>query len=192
MRELRKFRVYLDNCCFNLPDGEGAKPDVDPETKAKLNIKKRIAENDLNMVTSVVLEYENSGNPSSAKKKEIKNFFKLSKEYVDKREDVVSIAKEFNAKGIKPKDALNLACAVYADCDFFISTDEELLQFRDNRIRVISPADFSRIQADQGAPIVINESHDYIEWQKDLYKDMSVEDLLGAASDWKDTASQEM
>ena len=177
---MRKFRVYLDNCCYNRPYDDQARPGIELEAKAKLYIQKLIAENDVNMVSSVFLEYENDANPSSTRKKAIKNFLPLAKEHVDKREDVVSIAQEINAKGIKPIDSLHLASAIYADCDFFITTNDELLAYKDNRIRVINPTDFRNENAQHVVLLVPKESFDYTEWQKDLYKDLSVEEIFAS------------
>lgn len=44
--------------------------------------------------------------------------------------------------GIKYKDACHVACAIYAGCDFFISTDMRLLKYTNEKIVMLSPVDF--------------------------------------------------
>ena len=56
-------------------------------------------------------------------------------------------AKAVQYLGIKPKDALHIACAAVADCDFFITTDKGILKKLDafEKVRVISPINFINI-----------------------------------------------
>lgn len=49
---------------------------------------------------------------------------------------------ELKKTGIKTKDALHIASAIAANCDYFISTDIRLLKSNDTRIKVINPVDF--------------------------------------------------
>jgi predicted nucleic acid-binding protein len=43
---------------------------------------------------------------------------------------------------IKPKDSLNIACAIVSNCDYFITTDIKLLNKNINGIKIINPMDF--------------------------------------------------
>jgi len=45
------------------------------------------------------------------------------------------------AKGIKPADATHIACAITAGCDYLITTDDRMLKFKDERIKIITPTD---------------------------------------------------
>jgi len=42
-------------------------------------------------------------------------------------------------------DSLHIACAIYAKCDYFISTDDRILKYKDNKIMIIDPIDFIKI-----------------------------------------------
>jgi predicted nucleic acid-binding protein len=46
---------------------------------------------------------------------------------------------------LKAKDATHLSCAITAQCDYFITTDDRLLKHSDNRIDIIDPTDFVKI-----------------------------------------------
>ena len=109
-------------------------------------IQQQITENKILLITSVILEFENNDNPYDFKKTVINDFLKYSSEFIDKSEEVLSIAREISQKRIKTKDASYLACAIYAKCDYFITTDDKLLRYRDERIRIISPVDFIMLE----------------------------------------------
>ena len=141
-------KVYLDNCCYNRPYDDQLQLRIEMETKAKLSIQQQIVDKKILLVTSVILEYENNDNPYEMRKRVISDFLKHSSSYVDKSDEVVRIAQEINQKGIKPKDAAHLACAIHAGCDFFLTTDDRLLKYKDGRLRIINPVDFIMMDGD--------------------------------------------
>ena len=141
-----KFKVYLDNCCYNRPYDDQTQLRIELETKAKLHIQQQIIKKNLTLVSSIILDFENKDNPYELRKLTISDFLKNSSEYVDSSEEVIKLANEINLKGIKTKDASHLACAIYAKCDYFLTTDDKLLKYSDNRICTISPVDFIMIE----------------------------------------------
>ena len=44
--------------------------------------------------------------------------------------------------GVKYKDACHVASAIFAECDYFISTDKRLLKYLTDEITMIDPVDF--------------------------------------------------
>ena len=143
---MNDIKVYLDNCCFNRPYDDQKQLRIELETKAKLYIQQQIVEKKLLLVSSVILEYENTKNPYQARKTAINDFFRHASDFVAQSDEVINMAKEFMKKGIKTKDASHLACAIYAKCDYFITTDDKLLKFKQDKIRIISPIDFISIK----------------------------------------------
>ena len=141
-----KLKIYLDNCCFNRPYDDQTQLRIELETKAKLHIQQQIIEKKLKLVSSVILEFENNDNPYHIRKITINDFLKNASEYVDKSEDVLKTAREISKKGVRTKDASHLACAIYAKCDYFLTTDDKLLKHKDARIRTINPVDFITIE----------------------------------------------
>lgn len=63
---------------------------------------------------------------------------------IDKAKDIKSKADEIMRTGVKMKDAYHVACAIYADCDFFFTTDDRLLKYTSNEIQMLNPIDFVR------------------------------------------------
>jgi len=135
-------KIYLDVCCFNRPYDDQTQLRIELETKAKLHIQQQIVEDKLSLVSSVILEFENENNPYPLRKLAISDFLRHAKEVIEENDSVVILAKEINATGVKPKDASHVACAIQAGCDYFLSTDDRLLKFRDSRIQIMNPVDF--------------------------------------------------
>lgn len=53
-------RIYLDNCSYNRPYDDQSQMRIYLETQAKLHIQNMIKQNKLKLVTSYVIDYENS------------------------------------------------------------------------------------------------------------------------------------
>ena len=51
-------------------------------------------------------------------------------------------AAEIMQTGVKFKDACHVASAVYAKCEYFISTDKRLLKYKSEAIKMVSPIEF--------------------------------------------------
>ena len=44
--------------------------------------------------------------------------------------------------GVKTKDVYHVACAIYANCDYFFTTDDRLLKYATDEIQIVNPIDF--------------------------------------------------
>jgi len=132
----------MDNCCFNRPYDDQVQPKVAIETLAKLYIQELILKHELDIVWSYILKFENSCNVFEAKKEAIAKWECLSIRFVEKSDSVISLAHEIKTTGIKPADSLHLACAITAQCDYFITVDNRILKYHDNRIVICNPVDF--------------------------------------------------
>jgi len=47
---------------------------------------------------------------------------------------------------------------------------------------------FGAVQTERFISLIIKEPFDYTKWQKDLYNDMTADELFSAAANWKETA----
>lgn len=140
-------KIYLDNCCFNRPYDDQTQIRISLETQAKLYIQDLVKKKEVDLVTSYILWYENSQNPYETKRITIGEFIqKNSTEYIDidKSDIIKSKAEEIMKTGIKIKDAYHIACAVYASCDCFLTTDDRLLKYRTDEIQMLNPIDLIR------------------------------------------------
>jgi predicted nucleic acid-binding protein len=116
-----KYRIYLDSCCFNRPYDDQSQPRVRFETQAKLHIQNMVFEREVELVWSYVLKYENSRNPFEAKKRTIAQWEKLSSLFVTMSDEIVATAEIIRSTGVKNTDALHVACAIAANCNYFIT-----------------------------------------------------------------------
>ena len=137
-----KCRIYLDNCCFNRPYDDQTQTRVRFETQAKLHIQKMVFERKVELVWSYVLKYENSRNPFEAKRSAIAGWEKLSSLFVSMSDEIVATAEKITTTGVKNTDALHVACAIAATCQYFITVDKRLLGYTDSRIIICNPIEF--------------------------------------------------
>jgi predicted nucleic acid-binding protein len=115
------------------------------ETEAKLFIQQAILQNRFELVWSYILDYENSANPYHNRKQAIAKWKQIAVMDIDATETVLNCGRSIMLKGIKKKDALHIACAIEAKCDYFLSTDKKLLKTAFEDIIAISPIDFIKI-----------------------------------------------
>ena len=137
-------RVYLDNCCYNRPFDEQAQLRVVLETLAKLNIQQQMRDGVLEYAWSSVLDFEISKSRFLDRSLQIMPWAKGAVINVQIDDSIRFRAKEFEANGLKAMDALHVACAEAAECDWFFTTDRGILKKARNLIsmRVANPIEF--------------------------------------------------
>ena len=142
---MKKYRIYLDNCCFNRPyDGQTSLL-IQLETEAKLFVQQAILHKTFELVWSYILDYENAANPYNNRKLAIAKWKNTAVLDIDASETIVNLGKQIMLKGVKKKDALHIACAIEAKCNYFLTTDKKLLKTSFNKIIVINPIDFIKL-----------------------------------------------
>ncbi|MDR1277827.1 MAG: PIN domain-containing protein [Treponema sp.] len=47
---------------------------------------------------------------------------------------------------IRLNDALHIACAIESQCEYFITTDEDLTNKKIDEIKIVNPIDFIRLE----------------------------------------------
>jgi predicted nucleic acid-binding protein len=90
-------------------------------------------------------DYENSVNPYEERKKNIADWRYVATIRVAPSDEISDRAKTFIERGFKPKDALHVACAIQAQCNYFLTTDKGILSKSLGQIKLINPLDFIRI-----------------------------------------------
>ena len=142
MTLMTKPKLYLDNCCFNRPFDDQSQLLVRLETEAKLFIQNGIKNGTFELVWSYILDIENNANPHFQRKENIAPWKYLSTVMIEESESVLLRAENYKRQGLKPKDALHVACAVDAASDFFITTDRGILKKRFSEISISNPIEF--------------------------------------------------
>ena len=144
---MSKFKIYLDNCCFNRPFDDQSQIRIHIETEAKLHIQREITKGNLQLVWSYILDYENSANPFEFRKTSISEWKKKAFAFVEESDSVLKQAKTIKNYGLKAKDALHITCAIEAECDYFITTDDGIINKGAvvKQIEILSPVDMITI-----------------------------------------------
>ena len=140
-------KIYLDNCCYNRPYDDQSQIRISLEAQAKIYIQTMIETGNFKLVSSYMLIYENSRNRIETKRKAIEQFIKDNTAiYIDDSysEEVEHVAIEIQQTGVKSADAIHVACAILAKCDFFITTDDRLLKYKSDLISIVDPVEFIR------------------------------------------------
>ena len=140
-------KIYLDNCCYNRPYDDQSQIRISLEAQAKIYIQTMIETGKFELVSSYMLIYENSRNRIETKRKAIEQFIKDNTAiYIDDSysEEVEHVAIEIQQTGVKSADAIHVACAILAKCDFFITTDDRLLKYKSDLISIVDPVEFIR------------------------------------------------
>lgn len=140
-------RLYIDNCCFNRPYDSQRLIRNRLETEAKLYIQSCILEDHYDLVWSYIIDFENSENPYSAQKEEISTWRDVAKIHIIESESIIIRAENIQMHQIKSKDALHISCAIEAGCNFFLTTDDKLLNKDEliQQLKIISPIRFIEI-----------------------------------------------
>lgn len=139
----KNMKLYLDNCCYNRPFDDQTQLKVHLEAQAKLYIQSKIKNGDYQLVWSYILDYENGKNPFIEKRTAIQPWKEIASEFIaEESKEILSYAQSLKSKGIKTFDALHIACAVAAKCDYYLTTDRKLLRTHLSEIKIISPVQF--------------------------------------------------
>jgi predicted nucleic acid-binding protein len=141
---MAKIKIYFDNCTYNRPFDDQTQIRIALETEAKKHIQQLIVEKNIDLVYSYINRLENDDNPFTTRKNAINDFFTNGVFYIDAShaEAVEEKAAVIMQGGIKPRDALHIACAIESNCDYFITTDKQLLRHTPNGIVVCTPIQF--------------------------------------------------
>ena len=145
---MAKMRVYLDNCTYNRPFDDKDQLSIQMEAEAKLKIQADIRSGVYELVWSYMNAHENAENPYDDKKEAIALWEHIAVFMCPPNEKILENGKQLQQIGIKPKDALNLVCALESGCRYFITTDKTLLRKAGliSGLEVINPIDFIRNQ----------------------------------------------
>jgi len=136
-------RVYLDTSVYNRPFDDQTQPKVFLETQAVILILQMVEAKLIELVSSLVLEYENSRNPFPVNQQSMEQYLQIATLRVLLDENIRVRAKQLEQQGIKAIDALHVACAEASQSDYFITCDKRLInRCQGLTLKAINPTDF--------------------------------------------------
>ena len=127
---MSKLKIYLDNCCYNRPFDDLSQTKINNEAVAKMFIQSLIKYNNRDHILNFVNEYS--------------EFFVGQ----NREREILPLTHKIMESGIKLKDAVHLACSIFTKCDYFITTDKRVLNYKTNKINLANPINFVEIWRD--------------------------------------------
>ncbi len=124
-------KIYLDNCCLNRPFDDQSQIRIRLESEAKLKIQEEVQSGKLQLVWSYILDYENNKNPYQERKIRIKTWKNYAIMDIEESAEIIATAELLNQKGIRRIDSLHISCAIFAKCEYFLTTDDKILKLAD-------------------------------------------------------------
>ncbi|BAT55690.1 hypothetical protein NOS3756_46830 [Nostoc sp. NIES-3756] len=136
-------RVYLDTSIYNRPFDDQTQPKIFLETQAVILILQMVEARLIELVSSSVIVYENSRNPFIVNQQSMERYLQIAALKVLVDENLKKRAEQLEQQGIKPIDALHVACAEASQSDYFITCDRRLINRCQNlSLVVINPNNF--------------------------------------------------
>jgi predicted nucleic acid-binding protein len=135
--------LYLDTCCFNRPYDDQTQNRIRIETEAKLALQELIRQKKVTLIWSYVLDFENKFNPFPERATAIQLWRNLALTRVRETRQIIDLGRELAKLGLKTFDALHVACAISANANIFVTTDDTLLRKLKGHFDIIAlpPAD---------------------------------------------------
>ncbi|MCL2775635.1 MAG: hypothetical protein FWD71_20160 [Oscillospiraceae bacterium] len=141
-------KIYLDNCCYGRPFDDLTQEKIKNEAIAKMYIQSLIKYKSLALYSSFMLFHEINDIPFTSNQEHILKFVtEYSSFFIseDRGKDIKPISEDIMKTGIKKKDAVHLACAIIAQCDYFITTDKRVINYETEIIKIVNPIEFVEI-----------------------------------------------
>ncbi|KKD37897.1 MAG: PIN domain-containing protein [Limnoraphis robusta] len=136
-------KLYLDTSVYNRPFDDQTQPKIFLESQAVVIILQMVEAKIIDLVSSSVLDYENSRNPYFIKQEAMTFYLQMAKSKQTVDEAIRQRAEQLEHNGLKAIDALHVACAEAANSDYFITCDKRLInQCSGLVLKVVNPVDF--------------------------------------------------
>ena len=136
-------KVYLDMCSIQRPLDSQDDIRVATEAQAVIGVLRLCESGQVTLVASDALLFELEKNPHPMRKDYAAVVLSNAAAFTATDQRVETRARQLEATGMKPLDALHLASAIEAEADFFCTCDDRLLKraraTETGRTRVVSP-----------------------------------------------------
>ena len=135
-------KIYLDNCCLNRPFDDQSNLRIRLESEAIKVILSLCEQNEWQLISSKIVEFEIKNTPDKARKKELEAINSLASSCIKINKRIPIRAKEFEKSGLQTFDAMHLACAENK-ADILLTTDDKFLKkslkINNLKIRISNP-----------------------------------------------------
>jgi hypothetical protein len=140
--------IYLDYNCFQRGFDDPYQIKIRLEALACEEIFARAEGEEVRLIWSFMHEDENIGCPFTERKLEVFRLSGLCQVRIGPDEGIVGLARDYQQKArLSSKDAIHLACAIYAKAQLFLTCDDELIRRArrlDLEIEITNPVEYVR------------------------------------------------
>ena len=104
-------------------------------------IQEKIRQQEIELVWSYILDFENEQNPFEERKKAIEKWKSVAVLDIEQTQKLLATANTLLKEGIRAKDALHVASAIEGKASYFLTTDDKLIKKLPDiaEIQVINP-----------------------------------------------------
>lgn len=138
-------KIYLDNCSLQRPLDDKTQLRITVESEAILGLIGLCETGELELVGSETLLYEAYRNPNALRRLFAFRVMSKATEFVEVNDRVETRALNLVDSGIKPLDALHLACAEEAGAKYLCTFDDGFLKRANGlgnlHLQVVSPTE---------------------------------------------------
>jgi predicted nucleic acid-binding protein len=140
--------IYLDYNCFQRGFDDPRQVKIQIEALACEEIFRKAEEKSIKLIWSFMHEDENILCPFLERKLAVYRLSTLCSARVGPDKKIYIITKDFQKRAnLTAKDAIHLACAYYAKCEYFLTCDDDLIR-RAKRlnleIKIMNPVEYIR------------------------------------------------
>jgi predicted nucleic acid-binding protein len=137
-------KIYLDVCCLNRPFDDQTQDRIHLEAEAILSILNHSQTAGWSVIGSDAIDYEITKMPDNDKRLMVQILSTMHDAHVKVDAGVERRAVELKRAGLKPMDALHVACAEKGKAEILLTTDDNLLSKalknqRTLKVKVVNP-----------------------------------------------------
>ena len=135
--------VYLDNCTIQRPLDDRSQLRIAVEGECVLGLIAQVESGSIDIVSSEALRFEIENSTDLFRRSHALQVLARAVRSVEVSSSVERRAAEIESRGIKPLDALHVACAEAANAEYLCTCDDLLLRktraIEDLRVKVVTP-----------------------------------------------------
>lgn len=140
-------RLFLDTCSLNRPWDDQTQVRIHLEAESVLHIVDRARSGAEELVTSDYLLEEIASSPDPMRREDVVNLLTHARFHVARRLSIEERAKALAAWNLVAHDALHLAAAEAAGCDYLLTADDKFIRRTARagdviRVKVLNPCDY--------------------------------------------------
>lgn len=135
--------IYIDNCVLNRPFDNQTQERIYIETQAFLILLKHVELGKIKFLNSFAIEYEISAISDIERESKIKEYLKAASNYIHYNEIIEKRAYEIKGFGFSAMDSVHIAVAEFAEVDYFVTCDDEILKLSEKfskklKVKIVS------------------------------------------------------